>query len=272
LAQPAIVPNYTQALNASALKGARIGVPRSVFLNDSISGNDPFVNILFNQTIQIFKNLGATIVDPADLPSAAEIAVSNNETVVLNTDFKIQLNSWFKNLGKQPSGVRSLAGLIAFDNSNPSLEEPVNFTDQSQFTAAQATTGMNASYFEALAFDKDLGQTRGIDAALQANNLDALILPAPGLTTVPAAIAGYPIVTVPMGFYPDNTTIGSAGPLTFYPAPGIPIGLSFLGTAFSEFKLISYAFAFEQATQVRLAKKAFTAAIPKTQLVNIVAR
>lgn len=60
---------------------------------------------------------------------------------------------------------------------------------------SQATTGRNASFFQALAFDKDLGATRGIDAALKQFNLDALVLPAPGFTTVPAAIAGYPIVT-----------------------------------------------------------------------------
>lgn len=66
---------------------------------------------------------------------------------------------------------------------------------------SEATTGRNATFFEALAFDKDLGATRGIDAALKSFDLDALILPAPGLTTVPAAIAGYPIVT---GGYTSN--------------------------------------------------------------------
>lgn len=155
---------------------------------------------------------------------------------------------------------------------------------------SEATTGRNASYFQSLAFDKELGATRGIDAALKAHNLDALILPAPGFTTVPAgecfahrlfsiasmlspplaAIAGYPIVTVPLGFYPDNVTIGSAGPLTVYPAPGVPFGLSFLGTAFSEFQLVGFAFAYEQKTQTRLARKAFPAAIPKTQLKDVI--
>jgi amidase len=160
---------------------------------------------------------------------------------------------------------------------------------------SEATVGMNAAYFAALAADKDLGATRGIDAALKANNLDALILPAPGFTTVPAgkptlflphlhfdsgsllttsllAIAGYPIVTVPLGFFPDNVTIGRAGPITVYPAPGVPFGLSFLGTAFSEFKLTGFAFAYEQKTKTRLARRAFPAAIPKTQLKDIIGK
>lgn len=108
------------------------------------------------------------------------------------------------------------------------------------------------------------------------------------------AIAGYPIVTgdyllspfkkdpnflsdffvfqVPLSFYPDNVTIASAGPQTVYPAPGVPFGLSFFGTAFSEFDLIGFAFAYEQKTMTRLARKAFPAAIPKTQLQDIVGK
>lgn len=89
LAQPSPVPDFTKALNKNALRGKRIGVPRRVFLNDSISGNDPFVNVVFEQAIKTIKALGATVIDPADLPSADEIAVSNNETNVLNVDFKV---------------------------------------------------------------------------------------------------------------------------------------------------------------------------------------
>jgi amidase len=74
---------------------------------------------------------------------------------------------------------------------------------------------------------------------------------------------------VPLGFYPDNVTIGSAGPETVYPAPGVPFGLSFLGTAFSEFDLVGLAYAYEQKTKTRLSRKAFAAAIPKTQLKDV---
>ncbi|KAK7062778.1 hypothetical protein VNI00_000267 [Paramarasmius palmivorus] len=183
---------------------------------------------------------------------------------------QVQLNEYYEALIENPSGVRSLADLIAFNDANPELEEPTNFTDQSELIEAEGTDGFDAQYTQALAFDHDLGRTRGIDAALQENDLDALLLPATGFTTTPAAIAGYPIVTVPLGFFPDNTTIESAGPLTVYPAPGVPFGLSFLGTAFSEVDLISFAFAYEQKTQTRLARKAFDAAIPKTQLVDVV--
>ena len=107
------------------------------------------MNEVFETALQTIRGLRATVVDPANLPSADEIAASNNETVVLNTDFKvdlmaasnvdstltvtqIQLNVYFAGLLANPSGVRTLADLIAFDNEFSALEEPVNFTDQSQ--------------------------------------------------------------------------------------------------------------------------------------------
>ena len=77
---------------------------------------------------------------------------------------------------------------------------------------------------------------------------------------------------MPLGFYPDNVKTGPAGPLTVYPAPGVPIGLSFLGTAFSDFDLIGFGFAYEQKTQIRLARKAISEAIPNTQLKDIVGK
>ena len=75
---------------------------------------------------------------------------------------------------------------------------------------------------------------------------------------------------VPLGFFSDNVTIDTAGPLTVYPAPGVPFGLSFFAGAFSEFELVGYGFAYEQKTRTRLARRAYPAAIPKTQLRDII--
>lgn len=91
LAQPPIVPDYTKALNPNALVGARIGVPRKVFLDGSDltgNGSESAIGLAFEKALDVIRELGATVVDPADLPSAEEIARSNNETVVLDTDFK----------------------------------------------------------------------------------------------------------------------------------------------------------------------------------------
>ncbi|KAL4260838.1 Amidase signature (AS) superfamily protein [Pleurotus pulmonarius] len=271
LAQPSLIPDYMEALDQNALRGKRIGVPRRAFCNDT--DIEESVNMAFNHALDIIRGLGATVVDPADLPSADEIALSTNETIVTDVDFKIQINAWLESLKVNPSGVRSLADLIKFNDDHPELEKPPQLEEQNMLIRSEGTSGFDDAFYEALAFDEELGRTRGIDATLKAHQLDALVLPSVRFTiTSPAAIAGYPIVTVPLGFYPDNVTTGSAGPTTFYPAPSIPFGLSFFGTAFSEFDLIGFGFAFEQRTKTRLRRKAYPAAIPKTQLQDVMSR
>jgi len=263
-AQPPFVPDYTKALNKNALKGVRLGVPRG------FAGNSPVVLAAFNASVEIIRGLGATVVDPAEFPDFTELRESGNETIVLDTDFKVDVNKYIAGLEHVPTGVKNLADLIAFNSANPDLELVQPFwTDQSIFIASQNTT-VNQAYFDALAADKDLGQTRGIDATLKMFDLDALLLPTSGAAG-PAAIAGYPIVTVPLGFMPPNTTLPEAAP-TRSTGPNMPFGISFMGTAFSEFKLISFAFAYEQATHNRLKVLAFPEAIPKTQLKDVVGK
>ena len=151
LAQLNQVPDYTKALRKDALKGRRIGVPREVFLNSSISGDDPSVDQQFEKALDAIRRLGATVIDPANIPSAAEIINSTNEEIVLGIDFKVvretfphvlflfslqvQLNEWFESLIKNPSGVRSLADLIKFNVDNPELETPPQFESQSVFVS-----------------------------------------------------------------------------------------------------------------------------------------
>lgn len=88
LVQPSPIPDYTKALNPNALRGKRIGIPRIGF-TDARSGIDAVVNASFNAALDVIRGLGATIVDPADLPTAAEISASKNETFVLDVDFKV---------------------------------------------------------------------------------------------------------------------------------------------------------------------------------------
>ncbi|CAL1710138.1 unnamed protein product [Somion occarium] len=264
LAQPTVVPDYTKALDKTALKGVRLGIPRG------FSPGNQNIIAAFNASVEIIRLLGATVIDPTDFPSLAEIRASRNETIVLDTDFKVDVNRYIADLVEVPTGVKNLADLIAFNSAHADQElvEPF-WTDQSTFIASENTT-VNQAYFDALAADKDIGQTRGIDATLEMFNLDALLLPTSGASG-PAAIAGYPIVTVPLGFQPANTTLSPAQP-TRSMGPNQPFGISFMGTAFSEFKLISYAFAYEQATHNRLKQLAFPEAIPKTQLTDIVGK
>ncbi|TFY52698.1 hypothetical protein EVG20_g10440 [Dentipellis fragilis] len=264
-AQPPVVPDFSKALKPNGLKGVRLGVPRL------FQGSDKNIIAAFNASIEIIRGLGATVVDPAEFPDAEEILASNNETIVLDTDFKVDVKNYISGLLKVPTGVTDLADLIAFNIAHADEELiPPFYTDQSEFIESENTT-VDAAYFAALAADKDLGQTRGIDGTLKKFNLDAILLPSDGFTTGPAAIAGYPIVTVPLGFQPDNVTATAANPV-IENAPGLPFGLAFMGTAFSEFDLITYAFAYEQATHTRLKRLAFPAAIPKTQLQDVIGK
>jgi len=129
---------------------------------------------------------------------------------------------------------------------------------------------MDEAYFEALAIDERMGGEEGIDATLKKFNLDVIVIPAPGNATKAPAIAGYPIVCVPLGFFPETVEVPPAEPIIKKKAPGLPFGLCFIGTAFSEFKLISYAYAYEQKTQTRLKRLAYPEAIPKTQLKDVI--
>ncbi|KAG9075209.1 hypothetical protein FS749_013143 [Ceratobasidium sp. UAMH 11750] len=263
---PSEIPDYTEYLKPDAIRGKRFGVPRAVFTQR----NYPRIIAAFNKSLETIRELGGIIVDPTDMPSISEITSSQNETFVLNVDFKVEINQYLRGLESIPTGASTLEKIIAYNDAHKDLEGPKGYEDQSTLKEAQATTGYSPMYYAALRANHDLGRTRGIDAVLKAHKLDAIMLPSSGWTTVPAAIAGYPIVTVPLGFFPNNTNAASAGPNIVYPAPGVPFGLSFLGTAYSEPSLISFAYAYEQKTHTRLQRRAYTAAIPKTQLEDVI--
>ncbi|KAI0786932.1 amidase signature enzyme [Abortiporus biennis] len=262
LAQPPIIPDYTKALNKSALNGIRVGVARKFAVSA-----DPYVIASFNATLDIFRGLGAVVVDPADLPSSEEILEGRNETIVSGTDLKFGINKYISELVDVPTGVKNISDLIAFNTAHADQELiPPYWEDQSTFERVQSRV-RDQDYYRAIAFNKELGRTRGIDAALQKHGVDVLIAPT-GEICRPAAIAGYPIITVPLGFFPAETPLSPAKPIR-YTGPNMPFGISFTGTAYSEFKLISYAFAYEQATHARLRQLAYPEAIPKTQLRDI---
>ncbi|KAF5378228.1 hypothetical protein D9757_009132 [Collybiopsis confluens] len=260
--QPAPAPEYTKALDINALRGKRIGIPRSS-IPETLS---PTFVKGFDELVQVMERLGATIVDPANLPSAKDIDGMYHH--LLYMDFKLQINEYFASLKDVPTGVRSLADLIQFNIDNAAVELPQYYDDQSILIESEKTnvTRDDEVYRQVVEKNLELGAKRGIDAVLKAFELDALVLPARS-THTPAAIAGYPMVTVPLGFFPEDEPMkDDDGPNVAYPAPGMPFGMSFIGTAFEEFNLIGMAYAFEQATGVRVSRRALPEAIPKTQL------
>ena len=128
LAQPAQVPDFTKALVPNGLRGIRLGVPR-LFGSD-----DPNIMAAFNASIRIIRALGATVIDPAEFPDAEEMLASNNETIVLDTDFKVDVKNYIDGLLEVPTNVTDLADLIAFNIAHADEElVPPFFTSQSEY-------------------------------------------------------------------------------------------------------------------------------------------
>ena len=234
------VADYAQGLDASGLKGVRLGVPRRRYF-----GYSPAADQLIEAALAALKEQGAVIVDPAEVATAADLDAP--ELLVLLYEFKADLNRYLAELGPA-SPIHTLADAIAWNAAHRKEEMPL--FGQEIFEQAEAKGPLTSKeYQEALARCRRLARTEGIDATLARHKLDALVMPTQGPTwlidpvngdsvsggsSTPAAVAGYPSVTVPAGDF-----------------AGLPVGLSFVGPAWSEARLIRYAYAFEQATKHR---------------------
>ena len=234
------VADYAQGLDASGLKGVRLGVPRRRYF-----GYSPAADSLIEAALAALKEQGAVIVDPAEVATAADLDAP--ELLVLLYEFKADLNRYLAELGPA-SPIHTLADAIAWNAAHRKEEMPL--FGQEIFEQAEAKGPLTSKeYQEALARCRRLARTEGIDATLARHKLDALVMPTQGPTwlidpvngdsvsggsSTPAAVAGYPSVTVPAGDF-----------------AGLPVGLSFVGPAWSEARLIRYAYAFEQATKHR---------------------
>lgn len=217
--------DYTKFLDISGLNGARIGVARQFIDPKSKLG------AVIEPHLQVLKDAGAILID-VSLPIIPNFGT--RQTDVLLYEFKTDLNKY---LAKRNSPYKTLAEIIKFNEENKEKEMPV--FAQELFQQAQEKGDLNElKYKETLASLKLATQKEGIDAVINKDKLDAIVSPAGGTTWSLAAVAGYPYVTVPAGFI-----------------DGIPCGLGFLGTAFSEPNLIKFAYAFEQKTKKREAPK-----------------
>lgn len=234
--------DYTQFLDASGLRGARIGVARS------FTGFDPRIMDLFEEAVEAMSAAGAVIVDPANLNASAWRDPLS--LVLLEYEFKNDLNAYLATLGPN-APVKTLAEVIEFNIQNADREMP--YFGQERMISSEARGPLtDAEYLNAKATIQRANREDGIDRLMAEHQLDAIVaptrdLPWPtdhikgdrldgGSSAGPAAIAGYPDISVPMGF-----------------VSGLPVGVSFFGRAWSEPTLIRIAYAYEQATQHRRA-------------------
>jgi len=238
--------DYTQFLDPKGLVGARIGVARKRYF-----GYHTETDAVIEEAIAAMREAGAVIVDPANIPTATDDRVRESELTVLLYELKADMASYLATRLLDRADLpqsRTLADLMAFNRAFPDLElEPFG---QELFEMAWQKGDLNdPAYLDALALGKRLAGPEGIDAVMDAYRLDALVAPtgAPawandpklgdryvGGSSRPAAVAGYPLVTVPAGF-----------------VDGLPVGITFMGRAWSEPTLIRLAYAYEQQTLAR---------------------
>ncbi len=232
--------DYAKSLDAGALKGARIGVARRQYF-----GYSDVTDGLVDAAVATMKAQGAIVVDPANIPTAARMDGCENE--VLLYEFKTDLNKYLQALGPK-APVHSLTELIAFNSREQAREMP--FFGQELLLSAEKKGPLSTpAYKAALARCRALARAQGIDLVMARNRLDALVAPTggpawttdlvngdhfTGASSTPAAVAGYPSITVPAG-----------------DAFGLPVGISFIGRAWSEERLVALAYAYEQATKHR---------------------
>ena len=232
--------DYTQFLNAAGLKGKRIGIASQMLPSNKK------VKQLFEKAVEDLKAQGAEVVEGIEFEGNRKWGRPSYQ--VLLYEFKADLNKY---LAEHPSApVKNMEEIISFNKNNANREMP--WFEQEIFEQAQEKGDLSSEeYIEALKESKRWTGKEGIDKVMAEHNLDALIAqtngPAwsidwlngdhfSGGSSSPAAISGYPNITVPMGF-----------------VEGLPIGLSFFGKAWSEPKLIEIAYSFEQATRHRMA-------------------
>ena len=239
--RPTTAEDYTKALDPKALAGARLGVPRAGFF-----GTNRGLDSVMTTALAKLKELGAVLVDPVDFPPTPELGPL--ELAVLETEIKTLLATYLATRGDSVK-VHTLADVMAFDATHADKEMPL--FGQELFEQAQKQGAMtDKAYLDARAKCVKIARDQVLDKLMRDNKLDAFVAPTggppwlidpilgdttvgPPTTTMPA-VAGYPHVTVPMGW-------------TF----GLPLGLSFFGKPWSEGKLLGYAYAYEQATKHR---------------------
>jgi amidase len=237
-ARPAI--DYAAALDAGALKGARLGVARQFF-----GFHEPSDRV-FAGALAALERAGAVLVDPVELPAIESIG--DAELTVLLYELKADLNAYLAGLGPN-AGVKTLADVIAFNERH--AERELKWFGQDLFVKAEAKGPLtDEAYLKARAMCLRVARDEGVVAVMKQHRLDAFVAPTGGPawrsdlvigdhvvgggSTMPPAVAGTPSITVPAGF-----------------VQGLPVGLSFFAGAWSEARLLALAYAFEQATRAR---------------------
>lgn len=233
-------PDYSTFLNPDGLRGARLGIVRRSF-GSRAGGSENGLEAALEE----MRRLGAVLVDLTEIPNQGEVGGASYDVMLY--EFKAGFNAYLAGLGEN-APVRSLKEVIEFNERNKEKEMP-HFGQEVLLRSEDKGPLTEKAYLDALEKCRNLSRARGIDAVMDEHQLDALVAPSGGPaaktdliygdrgvggSSTPAAVAGYPNITVPAG-----------------EVHGLPFGISFFGRAYSEPVLLRLAYAFEQATQTR---------------------
>ncbi len=259
-------PNYVAACNSNALQGKRIGVPRNTLLNFTQFGYAE--SNAFEASLNVLRQAGAIIVDNTNYTAFDQYIDSVDPLTIGSLDFKATFQNYLKQLSRNPNNIQSVQDLLNFTQKSPLEDYPAHGTDGFEEVLAIPFNNTSPQYWTAYQNTLFLGGDGGILGALKKYNLDAMVLPTAWSATV-SALVGAPVISVPQGALPSNTTVQKLYPNfdVTGPTPNYPFGLAFLGPRFSEELLIGLAYAFEQKTQVRQKIKPYLA--PKTELKDV---
>lgn len=262
------IPDYVAACNFSVLSGKRLGVPRNLIdlVDDPTAA--PVIPV-FNAALKILEAAGATIVENTNFTGNDALNNGNYSNIVVEADFVSDLpDNYLGKLTYNPVGVKSLSDIQNFTHTFPPEDWPQRDTLVWSDSLALGFNNSDPRFWAAYQTNIYLAGPLGVTGALKNYSLDALVLPTEFSPNFPAII-GSPVVTVPLGKYPANTTLvpNGFGDLTAI-APNLPFGISFMGPKFSEELLIGLAYAFEQRTKVRDTIVPYI--LPTTELVDVV--
>ncbi|MCJ1314402.1 hypothetical protein MMC25_008084 [Agyrium rufum] len=241
-------PDYVRACSFSGFRGIRVGVPRNGI---EYFGARPAIIEAFEDALRVLREAGAEVVDHADFPHLDKPAMDRNASIVLGTDFAQGLATYFSQLVKNPHGINTLADVVHYTTAENHEQYPDRDIHVWERELVRNLTVESPQSRAAFAANLKMGEEWGVQGALDRWRLDVLAMPTSVAFHLPA-LAGLPVVTVPLGFFPPHT------PLVMNPkgtlvdiAPGVPFGISFLGRRWSEDKLIQVAYVYEQRTQNR---------------------
>jgi len=265
------LPDYVAACDYNSFAGARIGVARNV-LEIWADYTEPWVIESFNEAVAQIEAAGATIVD-ANFTAFEAWQSDNNETLVLNADFLVDLAKYFSELTYNPNKIYNLQQETDFTHNFTAEDWPKRDTDiwdgpKGPSALGQGWNNTDPRFWAAYQVNLFYGGEGGILGALSRTNTSAVLLPTQLSPSIPALV-GSPVISVPMGFYPANTTVQTSVWGLVESAPNIPYGLSFMGAKFSEETLIGFAYAYEQRTMHRNDVQPYL--VPNIELADVVA-